>query len=76
MAYQGAERLRIAIEEHEISYTSFTGNITMSFGVAERSSDMASLDDLIKCADEALYRAKRHGRNRVCEAVPRLEAAA
>ena len=54
-----------SIEEHEIAYTNFTGKITMSFGVAERTPDMKSLDDLIKCADEALYKAKENGRNLV-----------
>ncbi|MCP3920772.1 MAG: diguanylate cyclase [bacterium] len=65
MASQGAERLRSAIEEYEVTYSGFTGNISMSFGVAQRVEGMASLDDLIKCADQALYEAKDGGRNKV-----------
>lgn len=39
--------------------------VTISIGVAERSDDHATPDAVIKAADQALYRAKRAGRNRV-----------
>lgn len=38
---------------------------SVSIGVAARTPDMAHADDLLKLADEAVYRAKRGGRNRV-----------
>ncbi len=38
---------------------------TISLGVAEYSADMNSTDDLVKSADNMLYKAKEDGRNRV-----------
>ena len=40
-------------------------HITVSMGVSEYSSDIASVTELVKRADIALYRAKHEGRNRV-----------
>ncbi|MHC1479342.1 diguanylate cyclase [Frateuria aurantia] len=42
-------------------------NITFSAGVAQMSPDRMDCDDLLRRADEALYRAKHGGRDRVCE---------
>ncbi len=39
--------------------------MTVSGGVAELSDDSATLDDLIRIADDALYEAKEGGRDRV-----------
>ena len=39
--------------------------ITLSIGVAERTADMAAPKELIGIADQALYAAKRAGRNRL-----------
>lgn len=40
-------------------------SVTISIGVAERSDTHGTPDDVIKAADQALYRAKKGGRNRV-----------
>ncbi len=69
-ASRGAERLRQAAESLDIQYPGFEGRITISLGVAERTSRMAGIDDLIKAADEALYAAKAQGRNRTVIADP------
>lgn len=41
------------------------GDLTVSIGVATFSTSISTLTDLIREADNALYRAKRAGRNRV-----------
>ncbi|TVZ37728.1 diguanylate cyclase (GGDEF)-like protein [Alteromonadaceae bacterium 2753L.S.0a.02] len=56
-----AELLRKKLEDTELHSEQ---KITASFGVAALSKP--SLDDLFKRADEALYEAKKQGRNRVC----------
>lgn len=40
-----------------------TLSVTISIGIAERSNNHKKPDDVIKSADEALYRAKKKGRN-------------
>jgi len=60
-AYKLAEKLRKVVENYNFIEKA---NITASFGVAEIDS-AENIDDLIKRADDALYRAKRNGRNRV-----------
>ncbi|MDG5815964.1 diguanylate cyclase [Chitinispirillales bacterium ANBcel5] len=39
--------------------------VTMSFGIAQYGKDARHMNDLIKKADKALYRAKDKGRNRI-----------
>lgn len=40
--------------------------VTVSIGVAERTAPLKLAAQVIKAADQALYQAKRKGRNRVC----------
>jgi len=66
-----AERMRKKVEEIKIIPPDDpqSSNITASFGVASyRLESEDSLDSLTGRADEAMYRAKRGGRNRVCVA--------
>lgn len=42
-------------------------SVTISIGVAERSDKNSTADNVIKAADQALYRAKKAGRNRVSQ---------
>ena len=71
-----AERLRQVLAAYPFAHGR---QITASFGIAALPEDVApSADDIIQAADEALYSAKRSGKNRVCmfediAAAPRVE---
>jgi diguanylate cyclase (GGDEF)-like protein len=61
-----SERLREHIEKNlAIPYESITISITVSLGISCMSEDDESLDDIMKRADQGLYKAKNEGRNRV-----------
>jgi len=66
-----AEQIRKSIEEMDIYHDSglkpSAAKLTVSIGVnTSEHSNRTSIDDFISKADEALYRAKNQGRNRVC----------
>ena len=64
-AAQVAERLRVALAEREIlSVVGEPLHVTASFGAAASSSP-TTVAQLVGAADEALYRAKRAGKDRV-----------
>ncbi|TQV76880.1 GGDEF domain-containing protein [Aliikangiella marina] len=60
-----AEDCRAKIESIDTSTLGMQGKITASFGVADSASTGYLLKDLTANADEAMYLAKRRGRNRV-----------
>lgn len=60
-----AERLREAIAAMPVSVDALTLPLTVSVGVTLLSSADKTFDELLRRADEALYRAKSNGRNRV-----------
>lgn len=60
-----AARLRESIEANVIEHGDFKEAITISLGVAYAESDDDSLDDVLRRSDEAVYQAKRDGRNRI-----------
>ena len=67
-AVQVAERLREAVER--LTPTTALGpvSMTISLGVAALTADDTTFKELLKRADQALYRAKADGRNRVATA--------
>jgi diguanylate cyclase (GGDEF)-like protein len=60
-AFVVAERLREAVEKEEFETV---GHITVSIGVASWSNHSVPLKKVLICVDEALYEAKKQGRNR------------
>lgn len=65
-ASKAAERLRRAVEASPASINGKDVTVTVSIGVVMRDARCESTDSLLRFADEALYEAKRRGRNRVC----------
>jgi PAS domain S-box/diguanylate cyclase (GGDEF) domain len=64
-----AQRLGRAVAEYEIRYQELSAHITISAGVAS-SREGDGPDDILRRADEALYKAKANGRNRVERSEP------
>ena len=60
-AYQLAERLRMRVSE---SYIDPVGCINVSIGISGWPIEQLSIDEVFKLADQALYQAKKTGRNR------------
>jgi len=64
-AEQLAERIRASVEENHFKGADFPSHVTVSLGVGYRTTGILSIDQLMKMADQAVYQAKRTGRNRV-----------
>jgi diguanylate cyclase (GGDEF)-like protein/PAS domain S-box-containing protein len=58
-AVELAEKIRMSIESHHFKHV---GTVTISLGVT-LSKTADTVDDIFKRTDDALYYAKRHGRN-------------
>jgi len=61
-----AESLRKKIEEQTVVLRREKTKITVSVGIAVFPQDAQIKEELIQQADQALYQAKKKGRNRVC----------
>lgn len=69
IAVQRAERIRKALREMSLTYEDKkVGPITASFGAAAYPDHGNTVEALFRAADEALYHAKRGGRDRVIPA--------
>lgn len=66
-----AERIRAAIAECELEQI---GKITASIGVATFLEHSDKIDELLEITDQAMYNAKRNGRNQVQLAKPITES--
>lgn len=67
-ATQVAERLRRVVSEMVIESSGQQLSVTISVGVAECWAEESNIDETLKRADAALYKAKELGRNRVVTA--------
>ena len=69
-AIKVAERVceKVELECVPREEASLGGSLTVSVGVASLGEDTATLQRLIRAADEELYRAKSAGKNRVAAA--------
>lgn len=64
-----AQRLRVLIEQSSVlSHDGQRVSVTVSIGVAQLDRNMKDFDALVVKADQALYKAKIHGRNCVVSA--------
>ena len=74
-----AEKLRRAVEELTPIRGGMSSNptpVTLSLGGTSLSADVVDAELLVSCADQALYEAKRSGRNQVrlwSDALPSTE---
>lgn len=59
------ERTRKALAAHIVKYPTVSFSITMSFGFLTVMAGGLSFDEVMKKADDNLYKAKKQGRNRV-----------
>jgi diguanylate cyclase (GGDEF)-like protein len=66
-ACEVAERVRATVADYPFPFreTQPGGAVTLSLGVASYLEDVPSGGNLVECADQALYKAKKSGRNRV-----------
>ncbi|NIP99781.1 MAG: diguanylate cyclase [Nitrospinaceae bacterium] len=61
-----AERIRKKIQEMPLRFNDKDFKITVSGGIATFPQDAADAQNLVACADQALYRAKSEGKNKIC----------
>ena len=64
-ALKWADEVRIKIRTQNIILRKQVTHVAVSVGMASLPADTQLREDLIRKADEALYRAKGEGRNRV-----------
>jgi diguanylate cyclase (GGDEF)-like protein len=64
-ALQIAERIRLKIAQDPFTWEHHATAVTVSIGVVMLSPEIDRVETLIARADQAMYQAKRNGRNRV-----------
>ena len=59
------QRLRRSVEEYNFNYNGIKTKVTISIGLTTNYQNFSTTAEMLKSADEALYKAKESGRNRV-----------
>jgi len=68
-AFQLAVRIRKAVEDFVLDYLNFKIKTTISAGVCQYEKTIKDMNELLDIADQALYEAKRSGKNNVMQAL-------
>jgi diguanylate cyclase (GGDEF)-like protein len=68
VALEIGERIRQSVRDLDLTEAGVTDRITVSVGVASGQNEGETIDGIVERADQALYTAKRTGRDRVVEA--------
>lgn len=63
--YNKIETIRSALESGEVSLNNENKSVTASFGISFSNLNGTDINELIKSADDLLYKAKKSGKNRV-----------
>ena len=71
-AHEVAERLRRTVASTTVHHLGKKISVTVSMGIASLHGSATTINELMEMADQALYSAKRKGRNRVCVWSPTL----
>ena len=58
-------KIELNVEEYDFEYNGVKSKVTVSIGLTMNYPEFNSPAEMLKSADEALYRAKESGRNRV-----------
>jgi diguanylate cyclase (GGDEF)-like protein len=68
--HEAMERIRLMVESRfsPVDDNPVHRQVTVSAGVATLTDSVQTLEEFIEAADEAMYRAKRAGKNRVADA--------
>jgi diguanylate cyclase (GGDEF)-like protein len=74
-AFQVAERLRMRISQQAISHEDASFALKASIGIAALGEEDTKIEDILRRADQAMYSAKRQGRNRVVSASGKYQPA-
>ena len=64
------ERIRSQVEQYHTEIDGKELRASISVGVASYPSHASAVKELLQRADEAMYNAKRSGKNQVCLATP------
>lgn len=66
VAFEIARRLRTRLSETTFVFDNRILRLTASIGIAQSGDALKSATELVRRADQALYRAKKSGKNRTC----------